>query len=382
MATVVSITNPITGAVEQVDKLDHTAQQIDDAVALAPQLSNPNLLDNWYFGNIIDQRNGWIIPPGLTAYSDSSLSTVYGKTTNYRPVVDIASNYVSFLTSDGLVKYVAPGSEIRGYTGTVYGPDRWKHGNNPTSILLVKDDALVVKIIDNYTSSSARTLHQKVDNVNQLFGKTVTASFLVDDISGSEFMVGYRASVGSNVLSKYIRVTTPGVYSATFQVQDGTTELLANVITDGSTKIDDYISIKAAKLELGSQQTLAHQENGVWVLNEIPDFGEQLARCQRHQFNANPKRYGRPSIGVSTSQSSGAFVLSLPVTMRAIPTVTFRNLQVFYLGQNYNVTSINVSGMTDNAVLLDITFDATIPNGAALILVANEGSELLLTANL
>ena len=33
MATVVSITNPITGAVEQVDKLDHTAQQIDDAVA-------------------------------------------------------------------------------------------------------------------------------------------------------------------------------------------------------------------------------------------------------------------------------------------------------------------------------------------------------------
>ena len=172
------------------------------------------------------------------------------------------------------------------------------------------------------------------------------------------------------------------MYSATFQVQDGTTELLANVITDGSTKIDDYISIKAAKLELGSQQTLAHQENGVWVLNEIPDFGEQLARCQRHQFNANPKRYGRPSIGVSTSQSSGAFVLSLPVTMRAIPTVTFRNLQVFYLGQNYNVTSINVSGMTDNAVLLDITFDATIPNGAALILVANEGSELLLTANL
>ena len=43
------------------------------------------------------------------------------------------------------------------------------------------------------------------------------------------------------------------------------------------------ITIKAAKLELGSQQALAHQDtNGNWVLNEIPDYGEQLAKCQRY----------------------------------------------------------------------------------------------------
>ena len=41
--------------------------------------------------------------------------------------------------------------------------------------------------------------------------------------------------------------------------------------------------IKAVKLALGSQQTLAHQDaDGNWVLNEIPDYGEQLARCQRY----------------------------------------------------------------------------------------------------
>ena len=39
----------------------------------------------------------------------------------------------------------------------------------------------------------------------------------------------------------------------------------------------------AIKLELGDQQTLAHQDaDGNWVLNEIPDYGEQLARCQRY----------------------------------------------------------------------------------------------------
>lgn len=37
---------------------------------------------------------------------------------------------------------------------------------------------------------------------------------------------------------------------------------------------------KAAKLELGDQQTLAHKENGTWVLNEIPKYSEQYAICR------------------------------------------------------------------------------------------------------
>ena len=36
------------------------------------------------------------------------------------------------------------------------------------------------------------------------------------------------------------------------------------------------------KLELGSTQTLAHKENGVWVLNEIPDYQTELLKCQRY----------------------------------------------------------------------------------------------------
>ena len=38
-------------------------------------------------------------------------------------------------------------------------------------------------------------------------------------------------------------------------------------------------SFYAVKLEIGPQQTLAHQENGVWVMNEVPNYGEQLVRC-------------------------------------------------------------------------------------------------------
>lgn len=46
--------------------------------------------------------------------------------------------------------------------------------------------------------------------------------------------------------------------------------------------VDDtgrYVDVLAMKLEDGAQQTLAHQENGVWILNEIPDFCGELAKC-------------------------------------------------------------------------------------------------------
>ena len=39
-------------------------------------------------------------------------------------------------------------------------------------------------------------------------------------------------------------------------------------------------TIVAVKLEIGSESTLAHQENGLFVLNEIPDYWEELEKCK------------------------------------------------------------------------------------------------------
>ena len=57
MATIVEMINPLTGLPEQVDKLDHTAQEIDDGLNIVRGVSNPNLLDNWYFAYPVNQRN-------------------------------------------------------------------------------------------------------------------------------------------------------------------------------------------------------------------------------------------------------------------------------------------------------------------------------------
>lgn len=56
---------------------------------------------------------------------------------------------------------------------------------------------------------------------------------------------------------------------------------------------DSYVDVIAMKLELGSYQTLAHNEGTEaapnWVLNEIPDFGEELRKCQRHYVRFSGK---------------------------------------------------------------------------------------------
>ena len=73
-------------------------------------------------------------------------------------------------------------------------------------------------------------------------------------------------------------------------------------------------TIKAVKLELGSEQTLAHMESNIWVLNEIPDYGQELAKCQRFQVQVFEGSY---MVGVITSDASGVLItFPLPVPMR------------------------------------------------------------------
>ena len=74
----------------------------------------------------------------------------------------------------------------------------------------------------------------------------------------------------------------------------------------------------AAKLELGSQQTLAHQENGVWVLNEIPNYGEQLRRCQRY---LRPAGYNFIVSKNSAGNWYGSNTFGNSEPMRAVPVI-------------------------------------------------------------
>lgn len=245
MATIVEMINPLTGLPEQVDKLGHTAQEIDDAVDLAPQLSNPNLLDNWYFGNPVNQRN-----------------------------------------VSGTIDAVG------------YFLDRWKLVSGSVTI-----------------GSNGITLNGTIAQILETaVGTDVTASAL----------------------------TTEGVVVASYDNNSKTVSLTGT----GQTFV-------AAKLELGSQQTLAHQDaDGNWVLNEIPDYGEQLRRCQRYFVNFNPYKMAwftmPPAVtgAVSTTEVKAFSAVPLPVAMRAQPVVSYGGNIVLSQTGDVQITGIQVSAGT------------------------------------
>ena len=47
----------------------------------------------------------------------------------------------------------------------------------------------------------------------------------------------------------------------------------------GNLSVSDSEVFIAAKVEIGRTQTLAHQENGEWVLNEVPNFAAELTKA-------------------------------------------------------------------------------------------------------
>lgn len=291
MATVVNMTNPITGAVEQVDKLDHTAQQIDDAVAMALQLSNPNLLDNWYFGNPVNQR-------GQTEY-----------------------------------------------TGSLYSVDRWRlQGGNCNLV----DDGLLIT-----SSARGQIFVQRFTQEMQtaLSGKTVTFSVLATIKSGEFYLTDTSGFSASHV---DVKMQT-GVTSWTFSVANFNSIAGLGWWGNGS---GAQILVHAAKLELGSQQTLAHQDaGGDWVLNEIPDYSVELLKCQRYFYPS----VGRFTTLYANTTTSAIFGINLPTAMRTTPSAELSELGTVAIGSTTcNVTNAIVKNVAGNLVCIQFDLDGTV----------------------
>ena len=186
---------------------------------------NPNLLENWYFGNPVNQR--------------------------------------------GQAEYTSSGS------GNTYCIDRWAVQFEGTKY------TVATATLSNISGANVGQMNRLMPNneAAPFVGRQMTLSLLVDNSDGVNVSVSVRdrtrwshllpSKTGSGNL-----ITTTGVFGI---LNGGEDIQISFVVPQGKS-----VNLIAAKLELGSQQTLAHQENGVWVLNEIPKFGEQLEACQRY----------------------------------------------------------------------------------------------------
>lgn len=119
----------------------------------------------------------------------------------------------------------------------------------------------------------------------------------------------------------------------------------------------------AAKLELGPTQTLAYQdEEGNWQLFETPDYGEELAKCQRYFFPVMERnKIGATTVmAKSISPKRACIFIPLPCNMRAVPTTSVSGTALCELNNGniqYPITDISTVRMSSNVVKLNITCD-------------------------
>lgn len=227
--------------------------------------SNENLLINWYFADPINQRN--------------------------------------------LEETSAAG----------YFVDRWR--TNSVNVKLTLGDGCIVATTLNNITVATWALIQNIESPEKLIGTQLTLSLLVEEVVGKwSAFARFSTKSGSYIAGPTSAILKTGITTCTFVVPPNTGDLRAGAISmiQGA---GQYIKIRAAKLELGDHQTLAHQDaNGNWVLNDPPpDKALELAKCQRYYISFNEGIY--PSGYITGSALEYYANLSLPVPLRAYPSL-------------------------------------------------------------
>ena len=145
--------------------------------------------------------------------------------------------------------------------------------NGETSTLTLDDDGICF-----FPSTSSNWVRQYIEDSSALAGRTIIMSILVGAGNGTNVRCGCNDGT-----LHYGGFVSSGIAEVTVSINKNVKELFVFFQCDKTAKSP---SIKAAKLELGPVQNLAHKEGGVWVLNDpAPNKALELAKCQRYQEN-------------------------------------------------------------------------------------------------
>ena len=288
-----------------------------DGGAVAVQgWSNPNLLDNWYFPDPVNQR----------------------------------------------------GQEE--YAGAGYTLDRWISTQKDSQVKIV-DSGIEIK----RTTETRIIFSQRITTDRSVFdqafaGRTVTISALF----GEEFRYATMKIPTSNSVDWY-----PGG-TADKKVNDMYIRLSIYSNSDIGRfefSFDIYVSagqtggglVTAVKCEYGSQQTLARQDAaGNWVLNDPPpDKALELLKCQRYQVAVYARQtYSMFGFAYGYSESVAVAFVPVPCNFRSAPTAIFSgdfSLVSSSGGGDTKASSIRIDQYSTNGVRLRVETESPITIG-------------------
>lgn len=256
-------------------------------------ISHMNLLDNWYFVGGGSQRGNGVFP----------------------------------INQKGQTTYTASGITI----------DRWKGGEK------VVLSASYTEFVNTSTSARAFYSQKLTTAAATIAGQKCTISILTSD--GSLYSAtGTVGAASSGTRSPSIDFGG----NSFFLSQDSSGATVTLAVSNGSVKL------KAVKLEIGDYQTLAHQEVSTWVLNGIPDYKNELEKCQRYLrvVNWNGAHYLCGFGWVSNTTTINAFFPF--ANMAKSPTITPTT------GNLWRVVGTDGTQVTPTSVALWYTSDSGI----------------------
>lgn len=251
------------------------------------------------------------------------------------------------------------------YGGAGYTIDRWIAGTN-TTVALTESGLSITTPELPYIAN----LTQRLENTFLLDEQSVTVSILMDDGS----MVSR-----TGVASKTAALDTP-----TINLVHGSLYWDANisnyvfVISSASTSADNP-KIIAAKLEIGTMQTLAYpKDGGLYGLRDVPKWDDELRACQRYyQKIRSFQGYGRYN---ETSDKCILFLVC-PTPLRKSPSVMIVecelnvNNTIYALASN-TVATVSASSIYNNVVCLSAEPGSSKPASGVLGTIQNSVIEL------
>lgn len=345
----------------------YSGEEIDESVGVTqdtvPTLVRPNLLDNWYFGNPVDQRRGMLQLAGTMLYSDAACTQAMfpsTKTTSIIKVSDIAAH-----PSDNSTVYVKLADCVRGYTGNEYTVDRWFFDTDSGSCsLTLTNDGL--KFIATASATGIASLKQDIDPtmLSTLAGKTVTLSILgKTDISQQVlFYVNSKvAAVNSSPAVNGVCMTT-----LTYTFPDVLTGAAIFVYGRSYSGAGEG-TILAAKLELGPTQTLAHKEGDKWVINEVPKYSRELLDCRMYNVKFGyADKYCILGSGVARDDTFVSITVPVPAELRTYPVVILTGVIIIRHSDvvNQTCTTLALDAIGVSSILLKIKASGLTPGDA------------------
>ena len=182
-------------------------------------------------------------------------------------------------------------------------------------------------------------------------------------------------------------VSSSGLHTATIQIPNEIPEIsgspaallnlgIASFVGSPGAKTISFI---AAKLEIGSTQTLAHQENGTWVLNELPDYDEQWTKCRKYLITSTWDT-GDYLAGYGNASNATTVNVYFPIGgMVKNPTISPTTGSNWILrGNGQSITPTEISSWFASTNVLGVKFTAS-GLTANQIYVANSNSATLVT---